>query len=117
MDPRFYRFPSHLFIMLKPGKPIPPNTATFRVPLSLSKPVIANYLEQVYRVRVERVDTAVYVGKEKRNVFTGRAYKKADWKKAIVRIAAEEGKEAWVYPSLEQQQKWSEESNKSKPSQ
>ena len=53
----------------------------------------------------------MYVGKEKRNVFTGRAYKKSDWKKAIVRIAQEEGKEPWVYPSLEQQQKWNEEGN------
>ena len=53
MDPRFYRLPNMLFIMLKPGKTLPLNTATFRVPLSASKPLIANYLEQVYRVRVE----------------------------------------------------------------
>ena len=112
MDPRFYRLPHLLFVMLKPGKPLPPNTATFRVPLSASKPLIANYLEQLYRVRVEKVSTAIYLGKEKRNVFTGRPYKRSDWKKAIVRIAPEEGKEPWVYPSLEQQQKWNEESNK-----
>lgn len=112
MDPRFYRLPNMLFVMLKPGKTLPPNTATFRVPLAASKPLIANYLEQLYGVKVEKVDTAIYVGKEKRNVFTGREYKKSDWKKAIVRIAQQEGKEGWVYPTLEQQQKWNEESNK-----
>ena len=103
MDPRLYRLPNVALVMLKPGKAHPPNTAVFRVPLSLSKPQIANYLEQLYRVRVRRVNTAVYLGKEKRNPFTGRLYKLSDWKKAIVTIEQEEGKQPWAFPTLEEQ--------------
>jgi len=41
---------------------------------------------------VKRVNTAIYLGKEKKNVFTGRVYKLSDWKKAIVTIEQEPGK-------------------------
>ena len=104
MDPRLYRLPNLIFTMLKPGKAHPANTAVFKVPLSCSKPLIANYLEQLYRVKVKRVNTAIYLGKQKRNPFTGRPYKLSDWKKAIVTIEQEAGKEPWTYPTLEQQE-------------
>ena len=106
MDPRLYRLPNLLFVMLKPGKAQPVNTAVFKVPLDASKPVIANYLEQLYRVKVTRVNTAIYLGKEKRNVYTGRRYKLPDWKKAIVTVKQEEGRDAFTYPSIEQQDRW-----------
>ena len=103
MDPRLYRLPKLVFTMLKPGKLHPPNTAVFRVPLTCSKPQIANYLEQLYGVKVRRVNTAIYLGKQKRNVFNQRPYKLSDWKKAIVTVEAEPGKPAWTFPTLEEQ--------------
>ena len=99
MDPRLIRLPSVFLILLRPpsSRPLAENTAMFRVPLSMSKPAIANYLEQVYDVRVQNIQTAIMNGKTKRD-RDGRLYRRSDWKKATVRISSSP---AWTYPSAD----------------
>jgi len=99
MDPRLIRLPSIFLILLRPSstRPLPENSAAFRVPLSLSKPAIANYLEQVYAVKVVNVQTAIMTGKSKRD-RDGRLYRRSDWKKAIVRISSSP---PWSYPTAD----------------
>lgn len=89
-DPRLYRFPNMVFIMLQPTKRLTRNTASFRVPLNVNKRQIANYLEQLYAptnrsdppLRVRDVRTMIYLGKRER---TAEGWgKKPDWKKAYV---------------------------------
>lgn len=103
MDPRLTRLPNMIFIMLRPGKELPPNTAVFKVPLNCSKPQIANYLEQIYRVRVKKVNTLIYTGKK---VKTGwdpeRKIKRPDWKKAYVTLQSEPGQQPWTMPTAEE---------------
>merc|ERR1712216_913213 len=62
-------------------------TAVFRVPPSMKKPEIKEYLSSIYGMDVVKVRTANVEGKKKRTqVRPGIPiyYKEADWKKAIV---------------------------------
>ena len=62
-----------------------PNVRKFevRVPTSLGKIDIRNYLESVYDIRISKVNTMVVSGKWKRSRF-GTWYQRPDYKKAIV---------------------------------
>ena len=57
---------------------------TFRVPLSATKVEIRQAVEQVFKVKVQAVNTMRYEGKMKR---LGRTQgRRSDWKKAIVTL-------------------------------
>jgi ribosomal protein L23 len=57
---------------------------TFRVPLAATKIEIRQAVEQIFKVKVEAVNTMRYEGKMKRlGRFQGR---RSDWKKAIVTL-------------------------------
>ena len=60
---------------------------TFEVHKSANKIQIKKAVEEVFKVKVEKVTTINYIGKPKRmGVHQG---KRADWKKAIVKLSAD----------------------------
>ena len=61
------------------------NQVTFFVALDASKPEIKAAVEDLFKVKVKRVNTIRQAGKAKR--FRGRIGKRADTKKAIVTLA------------------------------
>ena len=61
------------------------NQITFKVPLSASKPQIKAAIEQLFKVKVNAVNTLRQKGKVKR--FRGKLGKRPDYKKAIVSLA------------------------------
>ena len=57
---------------------------TFRVPLSATKIQIRQAVEQIFKVKVQAVNTMRYEGKMKR---LGRTQgRRSDWKKAVVSL-------------------------------
>lgn len=57
---------------------------TFRVPLSVTKIQIRQAVEQIFKVKVQAVNTMRYEGKMKR---LGRTQgRRSDWKKAVVTL-------------------------------
>lgn len=80
--------PNKTFVLIKPGKPMPPNTAVFRVPLDMNRLQIKDYLEELYRIPVVRVNTMIYLGKH-RFTSKGYFYRRPDWKKAVVTLTEE----------------------------
>jgi large subunit ribosomal protein L23 len=61
------------------------NQVTFVVALDASKPEIKAAIEDLFKVKVKRVNTIRQTGKTKR--FRGRIGKRADTKKAIITLA------------------------------
>ena len=61
------------------------NQVVFRVAIDATKPQIKAAVENLFSVKVLAVNTMVVKGKTKR--FRGRAGKRSDWKKAMVRLA------------------------------
>jgi ribosomal protein L23 len=75
-----------VFLMVKPGRPLLPNQALFHVPKHYAKPQIKHYLQRLYGVDVERIETVLAQGK-KRMVRTRtmlHEYKQPNYKKAYV---------------------------------
>jgi large subunit ribosomal protein L23 len=60
------------------------NQYVFRVPLTASKPEIAEAVEALFDVKVKKVNTLINKGKSKR--FRGRPYTRSDVKKAVVTL-------------------------------
>jgi len=58
---------------------------TFRVPLDATKPEIKKAVEAIFSVKVEKVNTLIQKGKEKR--FRGTLGRRNDVKKAIISLA------------------------------
>jgi len=83
-------YPNYVFTMIRSTKDLGPNKTVFRVPMKMNKIMIANYLEEIYKVNVTKVNTMVYLGKTKYlDQSRRRTFKKPDWKKAIVTTAEE----------------------------
>lgn len=61
------------------------NQVTFKVRLEATKPEIKKAVEQLFKVKVNRVNTLRVKGKTKR--FRGVPGRRPDWKKAIVTLA------------------------------
>jgi large subunit ribosomal protein L23 len=98
LDTAFTRFPNYIFTMLKPSKDYGASKVVFKVPLQVNKLIIKNYVEELYNVKIDKVNTMIYQGKSKRD-RDGRPIKRPDWKKAIITLA--DGKE-FKFPSLDQ---------------
>ena len=60
---------------------------TFQVALSANKIEIKKAVEEIFGVKVEKVTTCRVLGKVKRMGATSG--KRADWKKAVVKLAAD----------------------------
>ena len=60
------------------------NQYVFKVPLSATKPEIAEAVEALFDVKVKAVNTLINKGKAKR--FRGRPYTRSDVKKAMVTL-------------------------------
>ena len=81
------RIPLHNAVfkmVLTSGKNLLPNEFIFHVPREFSKPMIKNYLESLYDVRVKMVHTVNMRGKIKKGL--AGEYKRRDVKKAYVTI-------------------------------
>lgn len=66
---------------------------TFKVARAATKPEIAQAVEQLFQVKVLRVNTMNYIGKNKRQGMTsGRT---PDYKKAVVTIDMEPASKSW----------------------
>lgn len=63
------------------------NQYTFEVHPKANKVQIAEAVEQLFKVKVERVNTMNVIGKDRR-MRSRISGNEADWKKAIVRVAA-----------------------------
>ena len=61
------------------------NQVVFRVPLTATKPKIAAAVAELFKVKVKAVNTVTVKGKNK--LARGKAYKRSDFKKAIVTLA------------------------------
>lgn len=59
-------FPNTIFTLIRSGIKREPNTFTFRVPKHLNKMDIKAYLEGLYNVQVESVETTTFLGRLKR---------------------------------------------------
>ena len=60
------------------------NQVVFRVPHEATKPQIKKAVEELFKVKVKRVNTLVTKGKKK--LFRGRKGERSDVKKAIVTL-------------------------------
>ena len=69
----------------KATKIIEHNQVAFRVKMAATKPQIRKAVEDLFGVKVEKVNTLRVKGKTKR--FRGRLGKRSDFKKAIVTLA------------------------------
>lgn len=84
-DPRFFRLPNQIFTMIKidkTGGPVNPNApltvpkerdpklVAFKVPLNFNKIQIRNYLEEIYKVEIEKVHTLIYLGTQQHTQHT-----------------------------------------------
>ncbi len=77
---------NHVFLLVKSGRTLLPNQALFHVPKHYAKPQIKHYLERLYGLSVDRVDTVIAQGKRK-SIRTRRMlhqYKEPNYKKAYV---------------------------------
>merc|ERR1712166_302200 len=98
---RYWFFAQEAMTLVKnPGKKYFENdklaTAVFRVAPSMKKPMIKEYLTQIYGMDVVKVNTANYDGKKYFNSHDQkmRWFKRQDWKKAVVRYKKPEKPEA-----------------------
>lgn len=67
----------------------------FKVAPTANKIEIAKAVEELFDVKVEAVNTMNYQGKKKRARGSAKVGKRADWKKAIVTVAAGESIEIY----------------------
>ncbi|CAJ1336631.1 unnamed protein product [Effrenium voratum] len=82
--PRNVFFPWFNFVMAKTGTYLEPNRAAFRVPVHLTKPEIRNYLREIYKAKVIKVNTYIKLPMIRRNSY-GHYYNNGpQYKKAIV---------------------------------
>lgn len=72
------------------------NQVVFRVALDATKPAIAKAVENLFKVKVKAVNTVRTKGKKK--AFKGHAFKRSDYKKAIVTL--EEGQQIDITTGL-----------------
>ncbi|XP_063971098.1 large ribosomal subunit protein uL23m-like [Lytechinus pictus] len=83
--------------LVKNKKPQPPNVVTFECDIQMTKFDIKNYLENVYKVPVARVNTSVIYVPFKRNHRNERVKLREDYKLAYVTLA--EG-QTFEFPEL-----------------
>lgn len=67
-----------------PTEKIEPNTIVFKVDEHLSKPQIKQYVEKLYGLKVEKVNTARFMGKIKKNPYNRKLRMTKNFKKAFV---------------------------------
>jgi ribosomal protein L23 len=77
--------PNMIFKLIKPGKPLRENQVCFKVPLNVNKMQIRNYLEEIYKLDIVKVDTSILLGKRRLN-YLGFHFKRPDVKKAYVTL-------------------------------
>ncbi|CAN8023510.1 unnamed protein product, partial [Ixodes persulcatus] len=72
--------PNFWMKLVKHGKPQPPNTVKFVVPLQMTKYDVKNYLEKIYKVPVAQVKTFVMLGTQVLpSLFSGPVWKAAEF--------------------------------------
>eukprot|EP00930_Biecheleria_cincta_P001817 TRINITY_DN102908_c0_g1_i1.p2 TRINITY_DN102908_c0_g1~~TRINITY_DN102908_c0_g1_i1.p2 ORF type:complete len:241 (+),score=39.22 TRINITY_DN102908_c0_g1_i1:87-809(+) len=82
--PRNVFFPWFNFVMAKTGTYLEPNRAAFRVPVHLTKPEIKNYLREIYKAKVIKVNTYIKLPMIRRNNYGDYLKNGPSYKKAIV---------------------------------
>ncbi|GAB5369981.1 hypothetical protein AAMO2058_001452800 [Amorphochlora amoebiformis] len=94
------KFPNAIYKIVRPGKRLAPNEVLFHVPLWHNKIQIKNYLQEIYNVEVERVDTSIMLGKIRKIRLKKKRpllYKEPDFKKAYVTLR----NRTFKYPELD----------------
>ncbi len=84
------KMPSYVMKLIKPGRYLPPNTIALRVPLNMNKFQIKSYLENLYGIRVLKVNTLIQLGKTRAVPYTKFHQKLSDFKKAYVRVSPQD---------------------------
>mmetsp|Transcript_99850 Transcript_99850/g.237987 ORF Transcript_99850/g.237987 Transcript_99850/m.237987 type:complete len:238 (+) Transcript_99850:65-778(+) len=82
--PRNVFFPWFNFVMAKSGTYLEPNRAAFRVPVHMTKPEIRNYLREIYKAKVIKVNTYIKLPLIRRNSYGDYFKNGPSYKKAIV---------------------------------
>lgn len=72
-------------MLMRSPKPYDDQTVCFRTNNMLSKPEIKQYLQKLYNLPIDRVNTFNKMGEIKRN-DNNTKFRKKDWKKAIVKV-------------------------------
>lgn len=73
--------------LVKPGKELPDNQVQCHVPIRMTKFDIKNYFERIYNVKIDKVNTRIQHGKEKRRLpWNIIIKKKTDYKVAYLTL-------------------------------
>lgn len=78
-----YKFLDHRLLLHRSAKEISENTLMFKVSEHMSKPELKQYIEKLYNIKVEKVNTARFMGKVHRTM-EGKPKAHKNYKKAFV---------------------------------
>lgn len=81
-------FPNWNVILRRPSKQVDPNVAVFELPLEATKPEISQFMQKVYKLRSEKVNTLIQMGKIKGS-SRRKFYRESDIKKAYISFNGE----------------------------
>ncbi|XP_066439180.1 large ribosomal subunit protein uL23m isoform X3 [Eleutherodactylus coqui] len=73
--------------LVRPGKPQPPDTIQFRIPLEMTKFDVQNYLQSIYKVPVSAVRTRIQFGNNRKRNHLNQRVKTPDYKVAYVQLS------------------------------
>ncbi|KAM5138910.1 large ribosomal subunit protein uL23m [Mantella aurantiaca] len=80
-------FRTNFFMTLvRPGKPQPPDTVQFRIPIEMTKFDVQNYLQSIYNVPVAAVRTRIQFGSNRKRNYMNQRVKRPDYKVAYVQL-------------------------------
>ncbi|XP_069596133.1 large ribosomal subunit protein uL23m isoform X1 [Ranitomeya imitator] len=86
-NPQLRVFRTNFFMTLvRPGKPLPPDTVQFRIPLEMTKFDVQNYLQRIYNVAVIAVRTRIQFGSNRKRNHLNQRVKVPDYKVAYVQL-------------------------------
>ncbi|KAM3919536.1 large ribosomal subunit protein uL23m isoform 3-T3 [Leptodactylus fuscus] len=86
-NPQLRVFRTNFFMTLvRPGKPQPPDTVQFRIPMEMTKFDVQNYLKKIYNVPVTTVRTRIQYGNNKKRNHLNQRVKVPDYKVAYIQL-------------------------------
>uniref|UniRef100_A0A6I8P2T1 Large ribosomal subunit protein uL23m n=1 Tax=Ornithorhynchus anatinus TaxID=9258 RepID=A0A6I8P2T1_ORNAN len=87
-NPQLRVFRTNFFVQLvRPGQEQPEDTVQFRIPMTMTRIDLRNYLQSIYKVPVATVRTRIQFGSNKKKDHKNRRVKQPDYKVAYVQLA------------------------------
>ncbi|XP_038620795.1 39S ribosomal protein L23, mitochondrial [Tachyglossus aculeatus] len=87
-NPQLRVFRTNFFVQLvRPGKEQPEDTVQFRIPMTMTRIDMRNYLQTIYKVPVATVRTRIQFGSNKKRDHRNQRVKQPDYKVAYVQLA------------------------------